>query len=156
MRRDDPRTLARGDRDDALRGMEKLLGADAKAWQWGKLHQSLPPHPLLAILDPALRARLQPGPFPTGGSPYTPRQSAYRTSDFQVTNGASFRVVLDVGEWDNSRAVNYPGQSGNPDDPHYRDLAGMWLSGEQFPLLYSRGAVEKATETRIVLNPAGK
>jgi penicillin amidase len=136
--------------------VEKLLGADAKAWRWGKLHQSLPPHPLLAILDPALRAKLQPGPFPTGGSPYTPRQSAYRTSDFQVTNGASFRVVLDVGEWDNSRAVNYPGQSGNPDDPHYRDLTGMWLSGEQFPLLYSRAAVEKATEMRIVLNPAGK
>ena len=73
-----------------------------------------------------------------------------------MTNGASFRVVLDVGEWDNSRAVNYPGQSGNPDDPHYRDLTGMWLSGEQFPLLYSRAAVEKATETRILLNPAGK
>jgi penicillin amidase len=62
-------------------------------------------------------------------------------------------MVVDVGGWDNSRAVNYPGQSGNPDDPHYRDLAQMWLNGEYFPLLYTREAVDKATETRILLTP---
>jgi penicillin amidase len=49
--------------------------------------------------------------------------------------------------------VNYPGQSGNPDDPHYHDLAQMWLTGEYFPMLYTRSAVENATELRIVLEP---
>jgi penicillin amidase len=29
----------------------------------------------------------------------------------------------------------------------------MWLKGEYFPLLYTREAVEKATEKRIVLMP---
>jgi|SRR6266850_1317975 len=96
---------------------------------------------------------LQPGPFPVPGDPYTPNASAYRTSDFRLTNGPSFRMVIDVGNWDNSRAVNYPGQSGNPDDPHYRDLAQMWLTGSYFPLLCSRAAVEKATQTRIMLKP---
>jgi penicillin amidase len=62
-------------------------------------------------------------------------------------------MVLDVGNWDESRAVNYPGQSGNPDDKHYKDLTGMWAKGEYFPLLYSRAAVEKATERRITLRP---
>jgi penicillin amidase len=65
-------------------------------------------------------------------------------------------MVIDVGNWDNSRAVNYPGQSGNPDDPHYRDLTGMWSKGEYFPLLYTRAAVEKATERRILLKPVSK
>jgi penicillin amidase len=50
--------------------------------------------------------------------------------------------------------VNYPGQSGNPDDIHYRDLTEMWLTGKYFPLLYTRDAVEKATVTRILLRPA--
>ena len=88
------------------------------------------------------------------GSPFTPNQSAYRESDFRLTNGPSFRMVLDVGNWDNSRAVNFPGQSGNPDDPHYIDLAQMWLRGEYFPLLYSRTEIEKATQVRIELTPA--
>jgi penicillin amidase len=63
-------------------------------------------------------------------------------------------MVLDVGNWDNSRAVNYPGESGDPYSPHYRDLAGKWLNGTYFPLLYSREAVEKQTEKRIHLLPS--
>jgi penicillin amidase len=133
--------------------MEKLEGADPHAWQWGKLHHSLPEHPLFEAVDQDLRARFQPGPFPTPGGPYTPNASSYRVSDFQLTGGPSFRMVLDVGNWDNSRAVNYPGQSGNPDDVHYRDLTEKWLTGEYFPLLYTRDAVEKATAARILLNP---
>jgi penicillin amidase len=137
----------------AFSEMEKLEGADPHAWQWGKLHHSLPEHPLLEALDGDLRARLQPGPFSTPGGPNTPNASSYRVSDFQLTGGPSFRMVLDVGNWDNSRAVNYPGQSGNPDDVHYRDLTEMWLTGKYFPLLYTRDAVEKATVTRILLRP---
>jgi penicillin amidase len=138
----------------AFSEMEKLEGADPHAWQWGKLHHSLPEHPLLGAVGGDLRARLQPGPFPTSGGPYTPNASSYRVSDFQLTGGPSFRMVLDVGNWDDSRAVNYPGQSGNPDDVHYRDLTEMWLTGKYFPLLYTRDAVEKATVTRITLDPA--
>jgi penicillin amidase len=137
----------------AYREMERLLGSDAKKWHWGKLHHSFPAHPLLDIADATLRGRLQVGPFPKSGGPYTPNQSAYRATDFRQTNGASFRVVIDVGNWDNSRAVNYPGQAGNPDDPHYRDLTKFWLNGEYFPLLYSRAAIEKAVQSRIVLRP---
>jgi penicillin amidase len=133
--------------------MEKLEGAGPKSWQWGKLHHSLPEHPLFEAVDGETLRRLQPGPFPAPGGPYTPNASGYRASDFQLTNGPSFRMVLDAGNWDNSRAVNYPGQSGNPDDIHYRDLTEMWLTGKYFPLLYTREAVEKATVTRIELKP---
>ncbi len=44
--------------------MEKLEGADPKVWQWGKLHHSLPEHPLLHAVDGETLRRLQPGPFP--------------------------------------------------------------------------------------------
>jgi penicillin amidase len=63
------------------------------------------------------------------------------------------RLVVDVGNWDNSRAVNHPGQSGDPDSTHYRDLAPLWSSGEYFPLAYTRKAVEAATERVIMLVP---
>jgi penicillin amidase len=132
---------------------EKLLGTDPRQWQWGKLHHNLPEHALSAALDEATRAKFNVGPLAKGGSAYTPNQSTYRVSDFRHINGASFRIVVDVGNWDNTRAVNHPGQSGNPDSPHYRDLAPLWQKGEYFPLAYSRQAVVKATEYRIVLTP---
>jgi penicillin amidase len=134
--------------------MEKLQGPDPSKWQWGRLHHSEPPHPLAAAVDDATRVKLTVGPLPDGGSAYTPNQSAYATSDFLRTNGPSFRVIVDVGNWDNSRAVNMPGQSGDPMSPHYRDLAPLWLNGVYFPLLYTRAKIEKATETRIELVPA--
>ena len=133
--------------------MGKLQGSDSAQWQWGKLHHNLMEHPLAAAVDDATRAKLNVGPLPTHGGAYSPNQSTYRSSDFQQTNGPSFRVVVDVGNWDNSRAVNSPGQSGDPDSPHYRDLADKWLKGEYFPLLYSRAAVEKAAVERISLQP---
>ena len=137
----------------AYEEMEKLQGPDAQEWNWGKLQYNLSEHPFAAIVDDATRARINVGPIEKNGSPFVPSASAYRISDFRQMVGPSVRVVIDVGNWDNSRAVNYPGQSGDPDSPHYRDLAQMWRNGEYFPLLYSRKAVENATEKRIKLVP---
>nr|WP_323120417.1 penicillin acylase family protein [Burkholderia alba] len=134
--------------------LTKLQGPDARQWQWGKLHTNLNAHPFADLVDDAQRAKLNVGPLPTGGSAFTPNQSSYRIADFQQTIGPSFRIVVDVGNWDNSRAVNLPGQSGDPDSPHYRDLAPMWLAGDYFPLRYTRQAVDAVAERRIRLVPA--
>jgi len=53
-----------------------------------------------------------------------------------------------------SRAVNHPGQSGDPESPHYRDLAPLWRNGDYFRLAYTRKAVEGVTERVIHLLPA--
>ncbi len=79
--------------------------------------------------------------------------AGYRPSDFRVIAGASVRLVMDVGAWDNSVCINSPGQSGDPRSPHYRDLAPLWAKGEYLPLLYSRAAVDEAAETVIKLTP---
>jgi penicillin amidase len=137
----------------AYEEMERLQGIDAKQWKWGKLQYNLSEHPFSAIVDDAVRAKINVGPIEKNGSPFVPSQSTYRVSDFRQMNGPSVRVVVDVGNWDNSRAVNHPGQSGDPDSPHYRDLAPMWLNGQYFPLLFTRKAVEKDTEKTIKLVP---
>jgi penicillin amidase len=133
--------------------LEKAGGPDPKAWRWGNLHYSYFAHPMSIIGDGSLRGKLNVGPFPAQGGPYTVSQSGYRPTDFLKLNGPSFRVVVDVGNWDNSRAINTPGQSGDPDSPHYRDLAPAWGKGEYFPLLYSRKLIEAATESTIKLQP---
>ncbi|WP_461155315.1 penicillin acylase family protein [Saccharopolyspora tripterygii] len=134
--------------------VKELLGRGEASWKWGRLHHSLFEHPASDAFDEAQRARFDVGPLPRGGSSATVNQSTYRVSDFRQTNGPSFRMVLDVGDWDYSVAVNTPGQSGNPWDPHYRDLAESWQEGTYFPLRYSREAVEEIAERRILLVPA--
>ena len=124
------------------------MGDDPAAWAWGKLHHGAFPHPLGRVADLPGVARL-----PKGGSGSTPMAATYRLSDFKVTHGASFRMVVDVGNWDASRCINAPGQSGDPRSPHYADLAPLWAEGSYVPMLYSVAAVDAHTETRITLQP---
>jgi penicillin amidase len=138
----------------AIAAVETRLGPDWTQWQWGALHRAVFEHPLSARVDAEVRRRLDVGTWPIGGSAWTPMATSYRASDYRLVSGASFRMVADVGNWDASVAINTPGQSGDPASPHYRDLAPLWAAGRYFPLTYSRGAVEKATRTRIELVPA--
>ena len=133
--------------------LEKAAGPNPQAWRWGNLHYSYYAHPMSIMGDGSLRNRLNVGPFPAHGGANTVSQSSYRPTDFLKINGPSFRVVVDVGNWDNSRAMNTPGQSGDPDSPHYRDLAASWGKGDYFPLLYSRKLIEAAVESTIKLQP---
>ena len=134
--------------------LRRLAGPDPARWRWGALHQAVFMHPLANAADAAAQARLNVGPWPKQGGSDTVNLSSYDAANFRLTGGPSFRIVLDVGAWDNSRAVNAPGQSGDPASPHYRDLAPLWLKGEYFPLLYTRGRIEAATAQRFELLPA--
>jgi penicillin amidase len=130
------------------------LGPDPKAWAWGKLHQARFDHALTPLADAEAKAEMTSGTAPMPGTSLSPLAASFRPSDFRVVAGASFRMVLDVGDWDNSRTINTPGQSGSPGSAHYRDLFPLWAKGEYVPLVYSRPAVEAATETVMKLTPA--
>ncbi len=69
------------------------------------------------------------------------------------THGASFRLVADLADWDASFGTNTPGQSGDPRSPHYRDLFAPWAEGRYFRVPYTRAAVDRAAEERVVLRP---
>jgi len=71
------------------------------------------------------------------------------------TSGASFRIIVDTGNWDRAVGLNTPGQSGDPDDSHYRDLFESWANDRFFPVVYSRDRVEAATDRIYRLAPGG-
>ncbi len=137
--------------DDAA----KRLGPDPAGWSWGALHHGFFEHAISPVAGTA-RTALDVGPLPKGGSASTVMHAAYRPQDFRVTMGASVRLLMDVGNWDESLCINAPGQSGDSRSPHYRDLSPLWAKGEYVPLLYSRPAVDAAAEQRIVLRPTGR
>ena len=137
----------------ALAEIGQRLGPDMRTWAWGRLHRATF-EPAAAILaDPQLRAQMSLGPLETPGSSSTPRAQSYRAADFSVISGASVRLVMDVGAWDNSVAMNTPGQSDDPMSAHYRDLFPMWAQGSYVPLRFSRAAVDRDAEDLIHLSP---
>jgi len=129
------------------------LGSDRSAWRWGSLHHSLLTHPATPALGAKAPDWTTVGPLPRGGSGDTVGATTY-LEDFRQGVGSSFRIVVDVGDWDASVAMNSPGQSGRPSSPHYDDLFPLWAADRQFPLLYSREAVEEHATERYTLDPA--
>jgi penicillin amidase len=140
--------------EEALVQLTDRLGPDMNGWRYGqeKFKHVLIRHPLSAAVSEEVRKKLDVGPAPRGG--YDSTLNNTDDSDNQ-TSGATFRVILDVADWDNSVATSSPGQSGNPENPHYRDLFALWAKHQYFPLFYSREKIESVTENRTVLDPAG-
>ena len=99
-----------------------------QAWKYGqeKYHHALLRHPLSNAVNAATLAKLMVGPLPRGGDGMT--VSATGGADNQGSGG-SFKIIADTEDWDNSVGLNTPGQSGDPDNPHYRDLFKLWAQG---------------------------
>jgi penicillin G amidase len=136
-----------------LAELRSRLGSDINNWSWGRLHHATFEPAVGVLADPQLRAQMSVGPLQTPGSSSSPRAQSYRSTDFAVISGASVRMVLDVGAWDNSVFINTPGQSDDPLSPHYRDLFPLWAGGGYVPLRFSRPAVERDAETTIEVVP---
>ena len=133
--------------------LTSVLGASEEQWTWAALHTTRMQHPLLPVADDALAERMRVKSYPRAGSGETVSDTGYYDTALKVDHGASFSQVIDVGNWDASRATNTPGQSGDPRSPFYANLLEDWANERSFPLLYSRDAVERHTVLRIVLSP---
>lgn len=138
-------------------GWNKALeqgGPDPAQWRWGDLHRVTIAHPLSSL--PGIGAA-----FPkidggrSGGDGYTPMARGFNGKrGYQVSHGASYLLVADVGAWDNSRFLLLPGQSGDPRSARYRDFYPRWVAGEMQPLWFSREAVDRHAAGRMEIVPA--
>jgi penicillin amidase len=131
--------------------LAELLGPDSSRWTWGKLHVVRFRHAL--DQQPGAKDLFDLGPLPRPGDEYTVNATGTSGASYDQVSGASYREILDTSDWDRSRTVNTPGQSGQPGSPHYSDLVQLWDLGRYFPLLYSREAVEDETTDRLMLEP---
>lgn len=129
--------------DDAITELARTSGADPATWRWGSVHQAFFKHPLAKAFDLA--------PVSRGGDGNTVNATA--GYGFTQSAGASYRIVVDFADFDNSTATSVPGQSGQPGSEYYGNLLPLWGEGKYFPLLYSRPAVERGTTHVLWLKP---
>lgn len=137
---------------DAMTDLAELLGENERNWTWGNLHRVRLVHPASSVLNDDSRRRVAIDSLPRGGSSETVGATAY-LPDFSQSSGATFRFVVDVGGWNNSLAMNSPGQSGDPASPHFTDLFAAWAADGVFPLLYTRDRIDEVAEQRVRLVP---
>lgn len=138
----------------APRGRETLgrrLGSDPEGWSWGRLHRMRFVHPLGQI--PALRWLFDARAPATGGDLFTVNNGGFVLDTFSQVVVASYRQIIDVGDWDRSLAIHTTGQSGLPLHPHYRDFVRVWAAGRYHPMLFSRERIEQEAEATLRLVP---
>ena len=136
----------------ALINLTHKLGQDMSKWTYGgdNYKHVMIKHPLSNAVNPDIRDKLDVGPAPRGGYSLTVNNTG--SSDNQPSGG-SFRMIVDTGNWDHCLATNSPGQNGNPDHPHYRNLFELWAGDQYFPLFYSRDKVELVMSYTTILIP---
>jgi penicillin amidase len=118
----------------AVKQLTADLGPDWSQWRYGRVHTQAFPHPLVTAFDlPTVERR--------GGNGVV------------GADGATYREIIDVSNWDNSLTVNTPGQSGQPESPFYGNLLPIWANDEYFQMAFSRAAVSEKAAHRLKLTP---
>ncbi|MGD1090999.1 MAG: penicillin acylase family protein [Bryobacteraceae bacterium] len=138
--------------EEAVADLTKSFGPEMDKWKLGAYHYARILSPMSQALKPDLQAKFDVGHLPRGGDSYT--VDATGGTDNQGSGG-SFKIIIDTEDWNNSVGLNNPGQSGDVNDPHYRDLYELWARGKYFPIFYSRSKVESVAEKIFVLTPSG-
>lgn len=141
--------------NDGVQKLRAKLGPDSTQWQWGKLHHIQFEHSLASLLPPDTAKAWGTPRYAVGGDNDTVHRATFRKSDFRQISGASYRQVIDVANWDNSRVQNVPGQSADPRSPHYQDLLKGWATGEYFPMAFSHAKVDSERADTLTLKPSG-
>jgi penicillin G amidase len=117
----------------AVRQLSRRLGPDPAAWRWERLHRARFPHGVfdgVALLRPFFS--LETG---QGGDASTVNVGAYRRDgSYVMTDGPSYRQIIDLADLPRSLFVHTTGQSGNVFSPAYRDLLPLWKRGEYFEI----------------------
>jgi penicillin amidase len=136
---DDRRTAARETRDDivtaslrnALGKAERMHGnAKEAGWKWSSVRHANIYHLLRLPAFSRLDLPVQSGPStlsPSGG---------------RGTQGASWRMVVELGPEVQAWGTYPGGQSGNPSSARYADRLPNWLNGRLDPILFPKTAAD--------------
>ncbi len=120
-------------------------------WAWGRVHTVTFAHPLGSVKP--LNLIFNRGPVGTGGSGETVNNGGYERGDFRQRVVSSYRQIIDVGSWGNSRSQHTTGQSGQPWHRHYADMIKAWAQVEHHPMLFDQESIAAHQEALLVLNP---
>ncbi len=125
----------------AVSDLKRRLGSDEAGWRWERLHRARFPH--TAFDGVPVLSKLFSLEIGQGGDASTVNVGAYRRDGtFRMSDGPSYRQIVDFADLPGSRYVHTTGQSGNPFEKGYRDFLPMRREGRDFVIGESPTKVE--------------
>jgi penicillin amidase len=135
---------------EAVSELTSRLGEDMETWRWGRLHRVTFDHPLGRVKP--LDRLFNRGPYPIGGDGDTPHQASSMDGSLDADAFVpSYRQLVDLGNFENSRSVHTTGQSGHVGSPHFDDFVEPWRTGRYHPMRYDRRAILDDLEHMLLL-----
>ncbi|MGQ9840610.1 MAG: penicillin acylase family protein [Anaerolineae bacterium] len=148
--REDCHASARVALEEALKDLTERMGKDMAQWRWGNIHRTQFPHNPFSQVEPLKRFFHRS--IKTGGDMFTVNPSPYKLAARYDANWVpSYRQIVDLADWENSRFMHTTGQSGHPLSDHYADLIPRWRAVTYVPMHWDRGQVQAAAT--LMLQP---
>ncbi len=127
-----------------VKGLDAMAAAQGEAdptrWRWDRVHQAVFPHNPFSQVS-ALRGLFERR-VPNGGDSFTINVAPIRlTEPYLQYNAPSYRQIIDLSDFNNSRFMHTTGQSGNALSSQYSNLLERWQRGEDLPMRFS-GEIE--------------
>lgn len=148
----------------------ETLGENEENWRWGDLHQATLTSKIIG-LDNFLNieAMVDIGPFPLNKGTYEisgsisslnttvyPMSKTLIDEPFEPIIAPSYRVIFDLSDFGQSRAMHSSGQSGHPASEHYADMIEPWRTGEYHNLQWDANVIAQSNYKLLELFPSNE
>jgi penicillin amidase len=140
---------------EAVTELESTLGRDSTKWTWGALHTATFRNGTLGESGIGLIEDLfNRGPFAVSGGGSIVNATAWdATEGYDVTHVPSMRMIVDLGDLNNSLTVHTTGESGHAYNKHYDDMSQMWANIQYYSMLWDQKFIIRQAEGHLVLTP---
>ena len=134
---------------EGLAKMSQAQGTDdIQAWRWDRAHHALFPHNPFDK-NPQLKPVFSRS-IPNGGDKFTVNvASVFQWDEYNQLHSAQYRQIVDHDAISNSRFMVAPGQSGNPQSPHYDDLLERWQQVKYLPMRFGSRVIDNTLQGRL-------
>lgn len=133
------------------KAMEKLIhdkGNDPKKWRWGDTHHAI--FDELGIGGAPGLGMLWNREIPSPGSLYTVNAGTYNMNNFQQRDGAGYRQIIDLNNFNQSLFIQSLGQSNDIFNSHYEDMMKKWRDGKYVSMSSQKNAWGKTKVLELV------
>ena len=141
---------------ESLKWLKGKFGSKWHSSTWGEVHRAIIPHamgqqkPLGEVFN-----------IPDNkGKPIDGDSNTVNLTAIDFLNpynlefvAASYRQIIDLGNFENSYFIYPTGQSGHLASPHYSDMYEKWRTGKYLPMLWSDKQIEANKGSELILNP---
>jgi penicillin amidase len=141
---------------DARDEMTRRQARRPSEWEWGRLHRMDLHSQTLGEsgIGPVEWLFNRDGWKVSGGGSIVDATSWDAAEGYGVTSAPSMRMVVSLGDFDDSRWINLSGASGHAFHPHFTDQTDLYVDGRTLPWSFSEQAVTAHGEDTLTLTPA--